>query len=58
MSDLLIISQPTKNKIIVVRAIAPDEGVLLVGDIAFNAMLIAHANSYEEACTIIKNIGE
>jgi hypothetical protein len=56
MSDLVIITQPSKNKIMVVRAIQPDTGALLIGSIVLNAMLVSHANSYEEALEIISNL--
>jgi len=55
-NELIIIAQPSKNKIMVARAIDPEEGALLVDNIAFNAMLVAFANSYEEAEQIIKNL--
>lgn len=56
MNKLLIISQPSSGRIQVVRAIDPDDGALMMGDVAFNACLVALANSYEEAEQIVENL--
>jgi hypothetical protein len=56
MGKLGILSIPSKNKIMVIRIVEPDEGLLLIDDIALNAVLVAHANSDKEARDIIKDM--
>ena len=58
--SLLIISEPDTEIIRIVMAIDPEEEcAILIGDCAINAILVAHANTYDEAIQICKylNVG-
>lgn len=54
--EKFIVIRPEKDAFMVVEAEDPEDVTLYLGDLQMNAMLLAHANDYEEACQMIADM--